>query len=266
MNAPPKLIADGIGLRVGDADGRWLVRNLTGEFAVGTVTAIVGPNGSGKSTLLRCLCGLEPPREGRVVLGADAIESWPGRQRARTVAYLPQSTPLVHALRVRDVVALGRAPYRARFIDMGRRAGDHVTEALTRVQAVGLADRLISTLSGGERQRVMIARMLATGATHLLMDEPTSALDVGHALSLHGLVRTLASQGRSVVIAMHDLDAARRLADVAICLDRRSGDGGHHRGPADSVLGPEVLAAVFGVSVREVDGALRFELGEPAPR
>ncbi|MBL4689329.1 MAG: ABC transporter ATP-binding protein [Nannocystaceae bacterium] len=129
---------------------------------------------------------------------------------------------------------------------------------MSRVDASALSHRRVSTLSGGERQRVMIARMLATGAGLLLMDEPTAALDVGQVLALHALLHDLAEQGRGIVIAMHDLNAARALADEAICLDRRDDTGQHHHGPASDILGPEVLAQVFGVGVTEVDGRLRF--------
>ena len=101
--------------------------------------------------------------------------------------------------------------------------------------------------------------MLATGATHLLMDEPTTALDVGHALSLHALLRTLAEEDHAITLAMHDLDAARHLADDALCLDPRGSDGAFHLGEAQVVLGADVLGEVFGVRALEVDGHLRFE-------
>lgn len=254
------LSADSLALHVGgDEDGRWLVRGLTMRSEPGSITAIVGPNGSGKSTLLRCLCGLLPAREGTVRLGAAPITSLAPRMRARTIAYLPQDTPLVHDLRVAEVVALGRAPHRGRWLSGLGETTTAVDEALERVRATPLRHRRISTLSGGERQRVMIARMLATGAAHLLMDEPTTALDIGHALTLHALMRSLAEEGHAVTVAMHDLDAARHLADAALVLDPREGDGAYHHGDAQQVLGASVLGEVFGVRALEVDGHLRFE-------
>lgn len=254
------LHAAGVSLRVGsDDDGRWLVRNLSLTLSPGRITAIVGPNGAGKSTLLRSLCGLRSVREGTVRLGDESIGDLAPRHRAQTIAYLPQETPLVHDLRVEEVVALGRAPHRGRWLSGLGETTTAVDQALARVEARPFRRRRISTLSGGERQRVMIARMLATGATHLLMDEPTTALDIGHALSLHALLRSLAAEGHAVTVAMHDLDAARHLADDALCLDPREGDGAYHRGDARDVLSAAVLSDVFGVVAVEVDGHLRFE-------
>ena len=254
------LAAQSLSLRVGgDEDGRWLVRDLNLRLPPGDITALVGPNGSGKSTLLRCLCGLQPAREGTVRLGDTPVASLAPRLRAKAIAYLPQDTPLVHDLRVAEVVALGRAPHRGRWLSGLGETTTAVDEALERVEATPLRHRRISTLSGGERQRVMLARMLATGATHLLMDEPTTALDIGHALTLHALMRSLAEEGHAVTVAMHDLDAARHLADTALVLDPREGDGAYHYGDARQVLGARVLGEVFGVRALEVDGHLRFE-------
>lgn len=256
----PTLSTRALGLSVGGGDAaRWLVRHLDLELSPGTITTVVGPNGAGKSTLLRALAGLLVPAEGEVRLADRALPQWPDRARAQTLAYLPQATGLVHDLRVADVVALGRAPHRSRWLTDRGAVAAAVQRALSTVNAEALTDRRVSTLSGGERQRVMLARMLATGATQLLMDEPTTALDIGHALALHQLLRTLANDGHGVVIAMHDLDAARRLGDQAIVLDPREADGGHHLGPAAEVIGPEVIAPVFGVAVRDEGGRLLFE-------
>lgn len=247
----------GLGLVVGQPP-RWLVRALTLEVGPGSITAVVGPNGSGKSTLLRALCGLEPPHAGEVRLRDQHLAAWPARERAKQIAYLPQSTPLVHDMKARQIVALGRAPYRHR-LQLGGHAEDPaVAAALASVSATALARRQVSTLSGGERQRVMIARMLATGAACLVLDEPTAALDIGHALALHQLLRSLADDGRCVVIAMHDLGAARALADQALCLGRRDEGGTHYVGPTAAVLDPGVLGPVFGVGVRLHDGMLQF--------
>lgn len=264
-DASDRLSAQGLGLRVGESpDGaRWLVRALDLTLVPGVVTAIVGPNGAGKSTLLRTLAGLRTPDEGRLRLGERALEAWAPRARAKQIAYLPQSTPLVHDLRTQEVVGLGRAPWRGRFGTADQEAQQRVATAMERVGATELHGRRMSTLSGGERQRVMLARMLATGARVLLLDEPATALDVAHALSLLELLQRLADEGAAIAVALHDLDAARRHAGRAVCLDRRQGDGAHEVGPSSEVLAPDVLAAVFGVRVRDVGGVLQFRSAEP---
>ncbi len=252
-----KLSAQGLGVRVGGADGRWLFRQLELHVEPGQVWALVGPNGSGKSTLLRCLAGLSTPNTGTVLLDERPLEQLARRYRATQIAYLPQLTPLYHDMHVRQLVLLGRAPHRSRWRAPDELDERRVNEALERVHAEELAGRRISTLSGGERQRVMLARLLATDASLLLLDEPTTALDIGHALQLLALCKALAAEGTAVILAMHELDLARRVADRAVCLGAGP-DGAHHVGLAQQVLTADILGEVFGVQVREHDGGLSF--------
>ncbi len=152
---------------------------------------------------------------------------------------------------------LGRAPHLPRFRGPTRDDERHVDEALARVDASALAERPLSTLSGGERQRVMLARLLATGAELLLLDEPTTALDIGHALRLLALCRDLASTGAAVVLAMHELELARRYADRAVCLGT-SPSGEHRSGTVTEVLSPSILGPAFDVDVHEHPDGLSF--------
>lgn len=252
-----RLRAEGLGAHVDGPPARWLFRRLSLTVRPGEVWVLVGPNGSGKSTLLRGLAGLRPPEEGTVRLDDRLLLDLPTRQRAQHLAYLPQLTPLYHDLRVRELVMLGRGPHRSRWRGPGAEDERRVDQALARVQASELAARRISTLSGGERQRVMLARLLATGAAILLLDEPTTALDVGHALRLLALCRELAAEGTAVVLALHELELARRYADHAVCLGTGP-DGAHRCGPAQQVLTAEILGAVFEVDAREHPDGLTF--------
>jgi ABC-type cobalamin/Fe3+-siderophores transport system ATPase subunit len=251
------LHARGLGARVPGPPARWLFRALELSIAPGAVWALVGPNGSGKSTLLRCLAGLRPAEEGTVYLGGRPLAEVRIRDRAKRLAYLPQLTPLYHDLEARQVVMLGRAPHLSRWRGPAAEDERRVDEALARVDATAVAQRPLSTLSGGERQRVMLARLLATGAEILLLDEPTTALDIGHALRLLALCRELSASGSAVVLAMHELELARRHADMAVCL--AAGPEGEHRcGAAEDVLTPGILGPVFDVDVREHADGLSF--------
>jgi ABC-type cobalamin/Fe3+-siderophores transport system ATPase subunit len=240
---------------------RSLLRMLDLQVKEAEIVAVVGPNGSGKTTLLRTLAGVRPPDGGVVRLDGIDLARMHRPTRARALAYLPQSTPLYHDLAVRELVALGRAPHHlgvsGRLRGPGPTDRDAVREALQRVGVADLGGRMVSSLSGGERQRVLLARMLATDARMLVMDEPTAALDIAHMLSLLALLRELADAGHGLVVAMHDLDLARRHADRALCL-HGDGAGTHRLGPVDEVLVPEQLEPVFGVDVVEHEGGLRF--------
>ena len=235
-----------LGARVPDPSQRWLFRGLDLDAGAGQTWVVVGPNGCGKTTLLRCLAGLREPQFGSIALAGRPLADTRPRQRARLVAYLPQSTTLDPDLGVTDLVMLGRTPHLERFRPPAADDWTRVRAALERVDLAGFGGRRVGTLSGGELQRVMIARMLATEASVLLLDEPTNGLDIGHALRLLELCRELAASGHCVMMALHDLDLARRHADHAICLTRGTQ---HHIGDARSVLHPSVLEDVFDVTV-----------------
>lgn len=249
-----KLCARGLGLNIG---GRWLIRDCSFDIEPGCLTVIVGPNGSGKTTLLRALLGLRAADEGRVELDGRALHRWSARERARACAWLPQRTELAWGMPVEQLVMLGRAPHLSALAGPGREDKKCVEDALARVGAASLRGRDVRTLSGGELQRVLLARLLATKAPILLLDEPTTALDIGHALRFLELTRELAASGHAVVLALHDLDLARRHADQALLLE--GDEAGHHvLGPVREVLAPTSLSRVFDVDVELVEGQLHF--------
>ena len=254
---PPRvtavLRAHGLGHRV---PGRSLFADLSLDLHPGRITAVVGPNGAGKSTLLRLLAGLDSPQHGSVHLGDDDLRALPARLRARRLAYLPQRTDLAYDLRLHELVLLGRAPYLPAFGSPAASDLAAVDAALTRVGLHPLRDRSARSLSGGERQRLMLARMLVSDARVHILDEPTAALDIGHALAFLAHLRRLADEpGAAVILALHDLDLARRFTDHAVLL------GGDRvlTGPVEHVLSASNLGPAFGVTVHERDGHLLFD-------
>lgn len=229
------------GIRV---EGRWLMHDATLQLSEGSLTALVGPNGSGKTTLLRLLAGLWQPSEGRVLLNDCELGRLPRREFAQHVAYTPQDTQIEFAFTVRDVVTMGRNPHLGRF--ERERASDRqaVLVAMERADCLHLADRLVTELSGGERQRVVIARSLATEAQIILLDEPIANLDIRHALDTLELCRELVREGKTVALAVHDLNLAARYATevVLVSAGRIVATGA----PSEVVTG-ERIRAVFGV-------------------
>jgi iron complex transport system ATP-binding protein len=176
----------------------------------GQVTAVVGPNGAGKSTLLRACAGLLTPAAGEITVAGRPLNA-NARDLARAIAYLPQERAVHWPLAARAVVALGRLPH-----DDADPAA--IDRALAAMDIAHIADRPILQLSGGERARVLVARALAQEASLLIADEPTAGLDPAHALALFALFRRLAAEGRTVVVALHDLSFAARFADHIILL------------------------------------------------
>ena len=242
------LSAEHLSVRLGD---KAVLDDVSAAFAPGLVTAVVGPNGAGKSTLLDCLAALRKPDAGQVTLDGRPVRDLPSRERARRIAYLPQNAEIAWAVDGRTFVGLGRTPYVGAW---GLTAEDRA--AVDRAMAVAgveaFADRVVSTLSGGERARVLIARALAGDPQWLLADEPLGGLDPGHVLDACDLFRRLADdEGRGIVVTLHDLDAAMRVADRVIVLaeGRVLADGA----PVEA-LSPVVLKAAYGVEACTLAG------------
>jgi iron complex transport system ATP-binding protein len=198
--------------------GRPVLKGVSLEVPGGSWTAVIGPNGAGKSTLLRAVLGLLPCAGEIAVAGADLSALKP-RQRARLVAYAPQSPNLPVGMTVFDYTLLGRSPY---IPHLGRESARDRTiagEVLDRLDLTGLADRPLDHLSGGERQRVVLARALAQQTSVLLLDEPTTALDIGHQQQVMELIDQLRlSDGLTVVTTIHDLTLAGQYADDLVLL------------------------------------------------
>ncbi|WP_423745334.1 ATP-binding cassette domain-containing protein (plasmid) [Haladaptatus sp. SPP-AMP-3] len=196
----------------------------------GRFVGLVGPNGAGKTTLLRATNGVLSPDSGRVVVDDDAIADLSSKAASRRVATVPQDTSLSFDFDVRDVVAMGRNPYRTRFGSEigGKAAGndgfdggtgtDVVERAMDRTEVSAFADRSITEVSGGERQRVLLARALAQDTPVLLLDEPTASLDINHQVRTFELVRELVADGKTVVAAIHDLNLAAHYCDELLLL------------------------------------------------
>jgi ABC-type Mn2+/Zn2+ transport system ATPase subunit len=203
------------GVRAG-YEGRPVITDVGLGVRAGELVALVGANGAGKSTLLKVIVGLLRPFAGTVrVLGAEAGAN------ARRVAYLPQADQVRwdYPLRVQDVVLFGRIAHLSR----GRRASPAdraaVRSGLERVDALDLARRPIDALSGGQRQRVLLARTLASDPEILLLDEPANGVDPTTEEELMAILADLASQGRTILVASHDLAGVMAHFPRVLCMN-----------------------------------------------
>lgn len=237
---------------------REILAGLDLTLRPGEVTALVGPNGAGKSTLLAGLCGLLPPAAGAVWLEDADLSALPAGARARRIGFLPQAPEIAWPLEVRILVGLGRIPHIGA---RGLSADDAriIDAALAESGAGDLADRDASTLSGGERARVMIARVLAGEPEWLLADEPLAGLDPGCQIDAAETLARRARAGCGVVLTLHDLTLAARVADRVLVLAEGAllADG-----PPEVALSPEVLARAFGVrtALRREPGGLAVDI------
>ncbi len=246
-----KLDAASISVTLG---GKLIVDRASLSVSTGEIVGLIGPNGAGKSTLLRAMLGLVERSGGEVKLdGADFLAR-PGRERARTVAFLPQDRRVEWRLPAGDVVMLGRYPHQSGFGGASPEDRAAVARALAAVDAAQLSDRPIAVLSGGERTRVLLARALAVEAPLLLVDEPIAALDPYHQLHVMEILRERARSGGGVLAVIHDLALASRFMDRLVLMD--GGRVAAMGAPAE-VLTAERLAEVYRIDA--ISGANNSE-------
>src|SRR5690606_30171519 len=193
------------------------------------------------TTLLRCLNGLSQPDRGAVTLDARPLAEYKRAERARILAYVPQAEPARFPVTVFDAVPMGRRPYlgwQPRRSDLNK-----VAQTIERAGLQHLAGRQMHQLSGGERQKVAIAKAIAQDPRVLLLDEPTTYLDLEHQLAVVGLLRSLASEGVTVIMTIHDLNLALAGSDQIVVMQ-----GGRIslQGPPGA-LTPEVVESTYNV-------------------
>lgn len=230
------------------------------DIPKGQLACIVGPNGAGKSTLIKACLDLVPAVSGEVRVFGEPYH----RQRKR-VGYVPQRESVdwdfpVSAL---DVVAMGTYGRLGWLQPVGRKQKVQAMQALERVSLEQYAHRQISQLSGGQQQRVFLARALAQDADLYLMDEPFASVDAATEQAIVEVLRTLRSDGKTVVVVHHDLQTVPEYFDWAVLLNMRVVAAG----PVDDVFTADNLRATYGGRLTLLEQAAsalgRLASGEP---
>ena len=240
MNASPALVARGLSVSFGPVEA---LADVTLEVPRGSSVALLGPNGAGKSTLLEAAVGIVRPRSGEV-------------ETAGRVALVPQHLDSAAAFpaTAADVVRMGRYSDLGWLERFGPRDRELVAGALASLGIEHLAERRFGDLSGGERQRALLAQAVAQDADLVLLDEPLAGVDAPTRAAVTGLLSRWRDEGRAVVVATHDLEAARRDYDLVACLNRRL----VAFGPPEEVWSEENLAETFAGHVVRM-GPLLFD-------
>ncbi|MFJ3673265.1 amino acid ABC transporter ATP-binding protein [Streptomyces sp. NPDC090106] len=205
--------------------GQPVFEDIDLDVRPGTVTAVIGPSGSGKSTLLRCVNRLETPDAGTVTVDGvdysahDRLDRTRRTALNRTVGMVFQSFNLFPHLTAERNITLAQR----RALGRPRADAEHRSrELLARVGLSDKADAPPHTLSGGQQQRVAIARALALDPRVLLFDEPTSALDPELALDVLAVMRSLAAEGRTMLVVTHEMRFAEEVSEQVVVM----ADGG----------------------------------------
>jgi len=191
------------------------VKQVCLRISPGTRVALVGPNGAGKSSLLKAIAGFLPASGGSLRIYGNAVGECHHR-----VAYLPQREEIDwrFPISVERLVLTGRYVHLGWFRWPKARDRQIARAVMARLGLSDLADRQISRLSGGQQQRVLVARALAQGADLLLLDEPLNAVDASTRAALHNVLQDLHQQGKTILVATHDLGRLASEFDAAVYL------------------------------------------------
>ena len=203
-----------------------LASGITLGAVPGQILALIGPNGAGKSTLLKTLAGQLAPLGGAVLLDGRSLTDYTGPARARKLALMLPHTRRTELTSCFEFAAAGRIPYTGRLGILSDTDRQAVRDALELVGASPLAGRDFNCISDGQRQRVLLARAICQQPGVLLLDEPTSFLDVKGKIELLTILQKLAhEQGLAVIVSLHELDMAQKIADAVVCVFPHSVSG-----------------------------------------
>lgn len=196
------------------------LRDVSGTFSAGSLTAVAGPNGAGKSTLLKTIAGILKPSSGRVVI-ADSL--------AGRIAYLPQTAALRKDFPIATLQAVctGFWPRVGNNGAITRAMKNEARQALADVGLEGLENRQIGELSGGQFQRLLFARVMVQDAPVILLDEPFAAVDGETTARLIRVLLDWHRQGRTIICVLHDLLLIRKYFPESFLLAGKCLGRGH---------------------------------------
>ena len=215
-NGAGALHVEGLHKRFGNVE---VLRGIDLDVAEHEVVCLIGASGSGKSTLLRCINAIEPVSAGRVVVGGEEITARDAdvNRIRRGIGIVFQAFNLFpHMDVLRNVTLAPRSV-------LGESRANAEGQGRALLERFGLADKLHEypdRLSGGQQQRVAIVRALAMRPQLMLLDEVTSALDPELVAEVLEVIRELAGQGMTMVIATHEMGFARDIANRVCFLDQ----------------------------------------------
>jgi len=223
-----------------------VLHDITFNEHTGSLVCVLGKNGSGKTTLFRCILGSLDFHTGTITTDGEDIRKLNDQQRARKIAYIPQSHESAFSFPVIDMVLMGTTASLHGLQLPGQKEQQTASDALTMLGIQELAHRAFNHLSGGEQQLVLIARALAQHASILIMDEPCSSLDYGNQILVMQTLQKLRNMGYLILLSTHNPEHAILYADEVIAI--KNGSILCRGKPAEELTAP-VLEQLYGVPV-----------------
>ncbi len=200
-------------------NGRALIHDIDLDIEKGAIVALIGPNGAGKSTILKTITRQLAQIAGTVEIDGTDLNKMSYRDLASRMAVVLTERMKPELMTCWDIVATGRYPYTGRLGILSAEDEEKVRGAMEIVHAMDLCDRDFNAISDGQRQRILLARAICQEPEIIVLDEPTSFLDIRHKLELLSILRSMAKEnGITVVMSLHEIDLAEKIADWIICV------------------------------------------------
>ncbi|RXJ69716.1 ABC transporter [Halarcobacter ebronensis] len=197
-----------------------ILKGIDFEINSSYIVSILGPNGCGKTTLLKIMLGFLKPTEGKIYFDNKELSKIKPKELFQKVAYIPQIHDGAFGYLVKDVVLMGRMPYKTLFSNFNKYDKEISLKALDILGILELKDEIYTTLSGGQRQLVLIARAITQQADIFIMDEPVNGLDFGNQYKLLNKIKELSKKDLTFIKTSHYPDHVFFVSNEALFLDK----------------------------------------------
>ncbi len=197
--------------------------DVTFKALNGEILVVLGKNGSGKTSLMKCLAGVQKKYSGKIsVCDVDGfckdIRKLPQKTYGRLTSMLPQLLPNP-AISAEALAEMGRFPYSKINGALSENDIKKVSQAFSFTKTEYLKDKLLCHMSGGERQMAYITMIMAQDTENVLLDEPAASLDTIYRKEVLDIAESLKAKGKCIIISIHDIDDAMRIADKILVID-----------------------------------------------
>mgnify|MGYP000099313359 CR=1 FL=1 len=227
-------------------DKKPLIKDICISIEKGEIVTLIGPNGSGKSTILKSITRQLKLVGGNVEFDGKNLHELSFRELSTKMAVVLTERMKPELMTCHDIVATGRYPYTGRLGMLTREDEEKVEKAMRAVHAEELGGRDFNAISDGQRQRVLLARAICQEPEVIILDEPTSFLDIRHKLELLAILRRMAKEkGITVIMSLHEIDLAQKIADKIICV---KGDTISHFGKPEDIFEENMIKELYEIN------------------
>lgn len=224
-------------------NGKPLIKDIEMRLQKGRILVLIGPNGSGKSTILKTLTKHLALLHGVVYINGQSTAEMSDNDLAKQISVVLTERLKTERMNCREVVETGRYPYTGKLGILSPQDHQEVELAMQLVNATELSELDFMRISDGQRQRVLLARAICQKPEIIVLDEPTTFLDIRYKLELMENLRSLAQdRGIAVILSLHELDIAQRIADDVMCV---KGETISHYGSAEDIFRQEFIYELY---------------------